>query len=184
VAIDLGTGNGGVVLRRARREPGTLVIGIDPVAAVMAGASSRASRAAHKGGMANALFIVAAVESLPRELAGVADEVTVVLPWGSLLSGILTGERGVLGPIAALLRPGGRLAILLSVIERDGHPPIEPDRLDRAFATVGLQARARAPATAVELRALGSTWAKRLGAGSAGRPSIRLTYERAGPASR
>ncbi|HXX60844.1 MAG TPA: class I SAM-dependent methyltransferase [Candidatus Sulfotelmatobacter sp.] len=184
MAIDLGTGDGAVVLHRARREPGTLVIGIDPVAAAMAEASSRAARPAHKGGLANALFVVAAVESLPGELAGLANEVTVVMPWGSLLAGILGGDRDILASIASLLRPSGRLVILLSIVERDGHPVIDPAGLDRTFATAGLRATSHGQATAAELRAVGSTWAKRLGAGSTDRPALRLVYERAGAASR
>ena len=120
----------------------------------------------------------------PRSWQGWPTRSPSILPWGSLLTGILTGEPRILAPIATLLRPAGQLAVLLSVVERDGLPPIDPDRLDRAFAAVGLRATSHGPATAAELRALGSSWAKRLGAGSADRPAIRLAYERTGLASR
>jgi len=178
VAIDLGTGDGRVVLRRALREPATLAIGIDPVAAAMAEASARASRPVRKGGLENALFVVAAAESLPRELVGLAHEVTIILPWGSLLDGILAGGPGIPASIATLLRPRGRLTVLLSVVERDGHPPVDRDLIDRAFADVGLRAVGRRPAGEAELRDLGSTWAKRLRVGPPDRPVTRLSYVR------
>ena len=41
------------------------------------------------------LFIQAAVEDLPPELDGVADEVHVHFPWGSLLRAVATGELDV-----------------------------------------------------------------------------------------
>ena len=37
----------------------------------------------------NALFVVAAAERVPAELHGLADELTILFPWGSLLRGAL-----------------------------------------------------------------------------------------------
>jgi 16S rRNA (adenine(1408)-N(1))-methyltransferase len=98
---------------RARREPGALVIGIDASATAMAESSLRAARASRKGGLPNALFVVAAAERPPDELRATAAEVTVLFPWGSLLRGALALENGV---DAATLtrcprrnRPGPRL---------------------------------------------------------------------------
>src|SRR5258706_5718256 len=85
VVIALGPGDGRAVLARARREPGTLVIGIDASAVAMAASSLRAARPTCKGGLPNALFVVAAAERPPDELCAVAAEVTILFPWGSLL---------------------------------------------------------------------------------------------------
>ncbi|MDP8905515.1 MAG: class I SAM-dependent methyltransferase, partial [Chloroflexota bacterium] len=65
VAVDVGTGEGQGVLRRARREPDVLVIGVDAVAENMREASHRASRSRARGGVPNALFVVAAADELP-----------------------------------------------------------------------------------------------------------------------
>ena len=46
---------------------------VDAVAAAMADSSRRASRSVARGGQANAIFILAAVERLPVELTGFAD---------------------------------------------------------------------------------------------------------------
>jgi len=166
------------VLQRARREPTTLAIGLDPVASVMADASARAARRADRGGLPNALFVVASVEQLPPELTNRADEVTVTLPWGSLLDGIVAAEPEVLGSMAALLRPGGRLDIVVSTVARDGRRPLDMARLVAAFDAVGLAWHEAGDVTLPELRALGSTWAKRLRAGTPERPATRLRFER------
>jgi len=178
VAIDLGTGDGAAVLQRARREPTTLAIGVDPVASAMAETSARAARRADRGGLPNALFAVTSVEQLPPELANRADEVTVILPWGSLLDGIVGADPAVVGSMAALLRPGGRLEIVVSSVPRDGHRPLDAAGLAaafRAFDVTSLETRA---VTLPELRALGSTWAKRLRAGTPERPATRLRFRR------
>jgi len=105
------------VLRTARRDPRTLAIGIDADAASMRAAAGRAARA--RGGQPNAVFVVAAVEALPPELAAVADEVTVLFPWGSLLRGVVTGAPATFRAIADLLRPGGAMTAMWSIVPRD-----------------------------------------------------------------
>ena len=62
MAVDLGTGDGRRVLRAAAARPDTLVIGVDANAAGMAEASRRAAR---RGALPNALFVVAAAEHPP-----------------------------------------------------------------------------------------------------------------------
>ena len=62
MAVDLGTGDGRRVLRAASARPDTLVIGVDANAAGMAEASRRAAR---RGALPNALFVVAAAEHPP-----------------------------------------------------------------------------------------------------------------------
>ncbi|MEX1103870.1 MAG: class I SAM-dependent methyltransferase, partial [Dehalococcoidia bacterium] len=64
MAVDLGTGDGSFVLRAAASAPGTVCIGLDPVASAMARSSSEALR--RRTG--NAIFALGAVESLPEEL--------------------------------------------------------------------------------------------------------------------
>lgn len=188
--IDVGTGDGHAVLRRAAADPRALVIGLDAVPAAMADASRRAARPLRKGGLPNASFVAAAVECLPAELHGLADEVTISLPWGSLLRGLL-GEASAPGPraevdiaagLAGLLRPEGRLRIVVSLVERDRVGDASSSwRIVRTFERAGLRALEVRPAGPAELREIGSSWARRLGAGSAARPAWWLRFERPGP---
>jgi 16S rRNA (adenine(1408)-N(1))-methyltransferase len=169
VTIDLGTGDGRSVLGAARADPARLVIGIDADAASMRSAATRALR--RKTAVPNAIFVVAAVERLPDELAGIADRITVHFPWGSLLRGFVTGADEVLGPIGDVAAPGADLTALWSIEPRDaatvGVIPPPPDAIVRSFDRHGLDVKEIRPASVEEIRATGSTWAKRLGAGTA-----------------
>jgi 16S rRNA (adenine(1408)-N(1))-methyltransferase len=186
VIVDVGTGNGRVVQHRAAAEPASLVIGLDADAAAMAEASRRAARRSERGGLQNVLFLVAAAEALPGPLAGAADAVLVLFPWGSLLRDIVGGQVALVEGLAALLRPGGELTILLSLTDRDaglGDVPtvldveaLEPAR--RAFLGCGLDPESPRPATLDEVHATGSSWARRIGAGTAGRPAWILRLHR------
>ncbi|RDI55681.1 16S rRNA (adenine(1408)-N(1))-methyltransferase [Nocardia mexicana] len=166
----MGTGDGRAVLAAAAADAQRLVIGVDANAAGMAESSRRALRP--RGGLPNVLFVAAAAENLPPELDGIADEVTVNFPWGSLLRGLLTGDAAVLNGLSRIMKPGAALDILLSVTERDGLPglPAIEDAAtvadliapyaDHGLAVTGI--RALEPA---DIAAAGSSWGKRLGAG-------------------
>lgn len=160
-----------------------MVVALDANAAGLAAGVRRA----RKGRLANVLFVVASAHSLPPELDGLADAVHVHFPWGSLLTGILDGDDQVVGGLVQLLRPGGRLTIVASVVERDGVPGTP--RLDTASAAGAARRVVTAGAgrlDPVECREAGtedvaathSTWAKRLGVGRS-RPAWLLRFVRA-----
>ena len=105
MVLDLGTGSGKAVLRRARQRPEELVIGLDADARAMADASRRAAGPARRGGLPNALFVAASAEELPGIVAGRVDTLTIALPWGSLLRGLLDGEPAPAGSPPRNARP-------------------------------------------------------------------------------
>ncbi|MGH9379368.1 MAG: methyltransferase domain-containing protein [Thermoanaerobaculia bacterium] len=183
--IDLGTGDGRFVSVTAAARRDQLVIGIDANAASMAKASRRAARSDKRGGLANALFVVAAAEALPAELNGVADALTVHFPWGSLLRSLLTTDATILEGIARVTRPGAPVTLLLSLTERDNVTEIGAvdehtfAGLAPAYAAHGLTLLDARPATPEEIARLHSTWAKRLGAGT-NRPAWRVSLRRSG----
>jgi 16S rRNA (adenine(1408)-N(1))-methyltransferase len=164
VAVDLGTGDGRHVLAAATREPRTLFVGVDANAAAMADSSRRASRG--RTALPNALFAVAAAERPPEVLHGLAGSLTVNFPWGSLLRGLLGEDGAVLAGVARLMAPGALGSVLLSVVPRDGMPPVPARReLAPVYERNGLELVDLRPATPEELAASGSSWAKRLRAG-------------------
>jgi 16S rRNA (adenine(1408)-N(1))-methyltransferase len=152
----------------------------------MAEASRRAARPAARGGAPNALFVVAAAERPPLELLGVADEVTIHFPWGSLLRGALALDEDAAGGIAALIKARGRLTILVSITNRDGlgltaiDEPGAADALADRWNVHGLRLKAMCPATEAHVAAARSSWARRLGVGRA-RPAWRLAFVKATP---
>jgi 16S rRNA (adenine(1408)-N(1))-methyltransferase len=187
VIVDLGTGDGRAVLARAAAERRSLVIGIDANAAAMDEGSRRASRPVRKGGIPNAMFVVAAAEAPPVELCGAVDLVTVILPWGSLLRGLLGADEAVLAGIAALVAPGGMVDVIVAPSPRDAVTWPTDDRLVETvrdpWASHGLSLVSARAADDADLAATRSTWARRLGlAGRIGtdRRVWRLVFTKAG----
>jgi 16S rRNA (adenine(1408)-N(1))-methyltransferase len=177
VIADIGTGDGRAVLARAAAEPASLVIGVDAAAGAMAEASRRAERR----GPANAIFLAGgAAELADTPLAGRVDLVTVTFPWGSLLRGVLGLEPGALAGVAALVPPGGRVEVLASVVPSDridGVATLDAGcqpTIRGAWAGVGLELASMRPATAAEIAASRSSWARRLDPARGARPIWRL----------
>jgi 16S rRNA (adenine(1408)-N(1))-methyltransferase len=111
-------------------------------------------------------------------LYGLAGSLTGNFPWGSLLRGALGHDDAVLAGLARLLAPGARGAVLVSVVPRDGVPAMPPAaELAAAYARHGLELAEARPATAEEVAASASSWAKRLHAGQA-RPVTLLRIVR------
>lgn len=120
IIVDLGTGDGRFVYQSARQNPGRFYIGIDASANSLEKLSEKIHRKPAKGGLKNALFIQAAVETLPEELDGLANEVHIHFPWGSLLKGVATGDETILKNIRRICAPDAVLEIIIGVDkERD-----------------------------------------------------------------
>ncbi len=120
VIIDLGTGDGTFVYQSARRHPDRFYIGIDPQSSAMEKVSEKIHRKPAKGGAVNILFIQAAVEDLPSELDGVADEIHAHFPWGSLLRALALGDEVVLRNLRRACAPGAWLEVVIALDpERD-----------------------------------------------------------------
>ena len=134
---------------------------------------AESSRRGSRGGPPNAIFVVAAAERVPEELDGVAAELTILFPWGSLLRGALALDEAAPASagIASLLAPGGVATAIVSIEDRDG---LDLPRLDdegacealrERWSRHGLELCGLRPASAAEINATGSSWARRLRAG-------------------
>lgn len=167
--VDLGTGDGRAVLARGAADPRAFVIGIDANAAGMAESSRRAAQRRGDRGADNAIFLVAAAEALPGPLAGAASLVTVTMPWGSLLRGVLGLDTVALAGIASVVAADGRVEALVSVIPADRIDGItnlaraSEAQIADAWRSVGLELQSMSPATVDDVRATRSSWARRLG---------------------
>lgn len=94
---------------------------------------------------------------------------------------MLGHDDAVLRGLAKLLAPGAEGRSLYSVMPRDGVPAIPaPHRLSAVYARHGLSVVESRPATADEVSASGSSWAKRLRAGQE-RPVTLLRLARSHP---
>jgi 16S rRNA (adenine(1408)-N(1))-methyltransferase len=181
VALDIGTGDGRLPCALALREPDRLFIGLDANAATLREWSGRAVRAR----MANVLYVRAAVEELPPELAGLADRVTLVLPWGSLLAAVARPRVDVLVGVRGLCQAAASLSVVLghdpvrdqAELRRLGLPALDAASLDgtlaAGYAAAGFRLDGVRVMAAEEVASLPSTWARRLAHGP-GRRFIRI----------
>ena len=185
--VDVGTGDGRFAYYLASDDPSRLVIGIDALDEPMGEVAARAARKPARGGRANLVLVRAPVEDLPAELRGIADEVSVQLPWGSLLEGLVLARDPVLGGLAALCRPGARLTVTLngeiwldSTPARYEHLPVPTpeyvaDVVAAGLARVGIDFGEARYASAEEAKGLPTTWARRLGHGRPHPSFVRFT---------
>ncbi len=113
--IDIGTGDGRFVSAAARANPNKFYIGIDANVKPLEKPSMKATRKPSKGGLPNALFVQAAIEDLPDELDGIADEIHIHFPWGSLLKAVATGDEAVLASLRRISAPECMLEIVIGI---------------------------------------------------------------------
>lgn len=81
----------------------------------MADVSRRAAAKPSRGGVDNALFIQASLETLPGVLAASANAITVNYPWGSLLKAVVMPEVPLLANLAALAKTDATLDVLINM---------------------------------------------------------------------
>lgn len=187
MVIDLGTGDGRFVSAAARASPNKLFIGIDASAKALEKPSMKATRKPTKGGLPNALFAQAAVEDLPEELDGTADEIHIHFPWGSLLRAIAVGDEAVLAALRRIAASECLLEIIISIdperdkseIERLEIPEITPvflhSYLVPKYIAAGFKFVEGGTLDPEDWSRLETSWARRLW-GSPGRRVFYLVF--------
>jgi len=172
--IDIGTGDGLFVYSCAQKNPQKFYIGIDANARPLEKVSEKIHRKPGKGGLPNVLFVQAAVEDLPSELDGVANEVHVHFPWGSLLGAVATGDSVVLGNLRRVCASGAWLEVIIgndperdrAEMERLGLPSPSISYVDSVLTPIyreaGFEVIERGVLTESEWEKVETSWAKRL----------------------
>ncbi len=123
--MDIGTGDGRFVYRSAAGNPNKFYIGIDANSRALEKISMKATRKPAKGGLANVLFVQAAIENLPAELNETADEIHIHFPWGSLLAAVATGDEAALASLRRISAPECLLEIIIGIDEQRDRAEIE-----------------------------------------------------------
>lgn len=174
MVVDLGAGDGRWVYENARRAAEDLFIAIDPDATALSEYAFRASRKPARGGVANAVFVVASLEHLPAELNQMAALVRVNFPWGGLLRGLLRPEVASVKALAYLGQADSTFEVVLAydpqhdiaALEGELLPSLDEDYIDSiltpAYSLAGLRVTARLRMTRADALELPSTWGRRL----------------------
>ena len=120
----------------AKTNPNKFFIGVDANVKPLEKPSIKATRKPLKGGLPNALFVQASAEELPEEFNGIATEIYINFPWGSLLRGVLVGDGRILTSLRRITKDNGSLTIVTGIDpERDRTEieRLEIPRIDTAF---------------------------------------------------
>src|SRR4051794_23728849 len=177
--VDVGTGDAHFAYHVATQRRDWLVIGLDALDEPMGEIAYRAARKPARGGRPNLVLLRGAIESIPAELVGIADEVDVLLPWGALLEGIVRAAPDVVAGIARLARPNACVNITLNgEIWIDSTParyeelPVPTpeyvaDVIEPEFRRAGIHLGPARYLDASEAKSVPTTWARRLGHGRA-----------------
>ncbi len=130
------------------------------------------------------LFLQAAVEDLPSELDGVADDVHVHFPWGSLLGAVAAGDDVLLRNLRRICSSGALLEVIIgldprrdvSELDRLAIPTMSVGYIDSVLAPryrdAGFEIIERGIVPSSEWPKIKTSWAKRL----RGSTSRSLTY--------
>lgn len=172
VLLDVGTGDGKHAAHLARRHPDLLVVGLDANRDNMRKVSARAAANPARGGLPNVLFVWAAAEQLPAELREVAA-LHVLMPWGSLLRGLLGADPALLCGLADACRSGAEFLVTLNlhawrppVPEVGDRPEPTPDSaratLAACYAAAGWRLTGAHYLDADQIAELATSWTRRL----------------------
>ncbi len=188
IVIDIGTGDGRFVSAAARANPNKFYIGVDANVKPLEKTSMKATRKSSKGGLPNAIFVQAAVEDLPEEFAGIADEIHIHFPWGSLLKAVALGDAGVLASLSRISAPGCLIELIIGVdpvrdrteLERLGIPALSPsyirDELVTRYRRAGFRLVESGTLNRNEWSSLDTSWARKL-QGNDNRTVTYLVFE-------
>ena len=178
IVIDIGTGDGRYVSAAARANPNKFFIGIDANVKPLEKPSMRATRKPNKGGLPNAMFVQAAVEFIPEEFAGVADEIHIHFPWGSLLRTVACGESAILASLRKVAATDCQLEIVIGVeperdrseLERLNIPELDPTYFENTLAprynAAGFETVEIRQLNRDEWARIETSWARKLSSGS------------------
>ena len=192
VVIDIGTGDGRFVSAAARENPNKFYVGVEANVKPLEKPSMKATRKPAKGGLPNAMFVQAAVEDLPEEFDGVADEIHIHFPWGSLLKAVATADTDVLTSLRRIAAPGCLLEIVIGIdpvrdkgeIARLDIPELTPiflhSYLFPKFSSAGFAVIESRKLDAREWSRIETSWARKLQPTS-GRSAFYLLFGLASP---
>lgn len=156
----------------AKLHPDVLVIGADANPDNLREIARRARKKPSRGGVSNALFGRLALEDAPGALAALADRLTVLMPWGSLLTAVARPDPRALARLAAICRDGAEIQVVFGYGQEtdpatsalplpDLQDPAALQELIPAYRDAGFAVAAR-HLSLEEVSALPTTWAKKL----------------------
>lgn len=177
IYIDIGTGQGSFIYKRAKENPEAFYLGLDAAVDNMVENAKKILKKPEKGGLKNVLYIVSSIENPPSELENIADHLYVNLPWGSLLEGVVKGGEDVMSKITFIAKNNASLKITTTYsvfheegeIAKRGLPELNnnyfENELSHLYNKFGIDINSINTLTCEDLKGFESQWAKKLAYG-------------------
>ncbi|MBU7009496.1 MAG: hypothetical protein HXS46_02305 [Theionarchaea archaeon] len=177
VNVEIGTGKGKFVYEMAKNHPKAFFIGVDADRNNLEKYSHKIYRKPERGGLPNALYVISNVEELPPELNNTANIIWVILPWGSLLQGLILARTSLLQNMMRISCAKGILNLYISYdvkyeptkMENLGLPELTCELIDEKLAPMysseGITITERKILDNEALKEISSQWARQLAYG-------------------
>ena len=172
IILDIGTGDGSFVYALAKQYPDRLIIGLDSNHENLIEVSRKTNKKPTKGGIKNALFVLANGYDLPTEINGMVNQIFINFPWGSLLEGIIQADPVFWANVSKILKPAGFVDVIvgydkqLETKEVLSLPDLSLDfiknKLSHKLANLGFSLVKAEKLSSKVLKTYPSTWAKKL----------------------
>jgi len=172
ISLDLGTGDGRFVCKLAEQHKEMFFIGVDSCRENLRANSQRK--------LSNALFVISSAQALPHELNGLASQISINFPWGSLLESLLNNDACLVNGFLFVTRPCVSMDLHLNAdaLATAGWAlESGADRIEHILNAASWKTKSRSCMNARDLRAIPTTWAKRLAFGRDPR-AIQLSFQR------
>lgn len=177
LVVDIGTGEGEFIYKRALKNQDEMHIGVDTSVDSMCRYSMKSIKKPEKGGLRNVLYVVGDASNLPDVLSCTADRIFVNLPWGSLRDGIVKGEHSFLSSIRKISKENASLEMYFSYCDLYEKQEIEVRQLPELtipylsnvlkekYRSYGIHFTHISILDNEGLKEIGTRWAKKLGFG-------------------
>ena len=174
IIIDLGTGNGKFVYEQAINNSDNFYIGMDPIADNIIDYYKKKKKSFKRYNLDNTMFLISAIENIPKELFDTVDEIYVNFPWGSLLEGIVKGDHTILKNIFLIGKSNAFIHFTFTYssiyeageIERRGLPELSIEYINtilrNKFMEAGLDIVDYGLLDENNLKSFGTLWSKRI----------------------
>ncbi len=160
IVLDLGTGDGRYARHLAESQASSFIIGVD--------ACRENLREQSRARKLNLLFIIAEAQALPSELNGLASQLVINFPWGSLLGSLLTADLALMHGLASVARSGATIELRLNagaLAEAGSTLEVGADLIQGNLSRAGWRIDDPKWLSTDVLHNFPSTWAKRLAFG-------------------
>jgi len=114
IHLDIGTGDGAFLYRRARKKRDIFFVGIEPCIDHLQKYSRKIDRKPAKGGLSNIIYLQGSLETIPEEFKHCFGFIYVNYPWASLLRYFILADPLFIDTLKRIAKNGAFCDVLFN----------------------------------------------------------------------